>query len=272
MKPNAPPEKTDSAVSAWPKRLIVTLIVVDLIVVIVVIAMVQGPHFGIGVISAIVALGILGTATVTIVTVHAHKRLQSHKSHRASEFAESMGFEHRPGDASSVKQEFKTLPELKSGGTIRNIFEGIIAGRRVVAFEHVHVVHTGSAPVPVMRTIYAAETQSWPRVEIAPNRGLTKLLPKSFGRTRLELDLPEFNRRMRVKAADPDFALTLLSPELQQHILTKPTTTWRIIDGWICLIYNGAMRFDRAGDSMARLERFLELMPQELEYWPSDDL
>lgn len=228
---------------------------------------------GVGVTIGVAAIALSTFGVVCFVVARSVGAHQQQRQEATEEFAATHALAARAArDTADLKREFRMLPEIKHGGSIRRAFEGFIAGRRFVLFEHVYMVHTGSAAVPVIRTIYAVETPRWPRVEVSPNRGLRRLIPQSFGRARLELDLPEFNRRMRVKAADPDFALTLLSPELQRHILSRPIGTWRLIEGWICLIEQGSLRLDRATRGIAHLQRFLELLPQELEYWPTDEL
>ena len=144
-----------------------------------------------------------------------------------------------------------------------------IDGRRLIGFEHVHIIHTGSTAAPVYRSVFALETPPWPSLTVRRKSALGAALRRMFGSRDLQFDLPEFNRRFRVTTNDPDFALVLLSPALQRHIMSKPSVIWRLMNGWLVLVYPGALRFDRAEASIARLRRFAELIPPELDAWQS---
>lgn len=181
---------------------------------------------------------------------------------------DKLGLTRRKGEEKATKRRFGKLSELR-GGSINEVFEGALADRELVVFTHVRMIYTGNATVPIYRTIYAVATPAWLWVNITPSRPWSRWLGKLFGRRSFRLDLPEFNRRFRVTAHDEDFALTLLCPELQRHILDKPNVTWRLVDGWLCLVYNGRIRLDRAAGSIGRLEMFLNLIPPELASWES---
>lgn len=220
-----------------------------------------------GFVVGIVFVAVVLVAILTARTVVAARRAGAERESAREALSREHALTFRKSDEGVIKKRFRRLPEIKSGGKIKNVLTGELAGREMCAFEHVHVVHTGNAAVPVQRTVFALETPRWPRVDIKRKSALGAALRRLFGAKDLEFDLPEFNRRIRVTTPDPSFAITLLSPELQRHILTKPNVTWRLIDGWLCLIYSGALRFDRAAQSLERLETFWRLIPPELEYW-----
>ena len=69
----------------------------------------------------------------------------------------------------------------------------------------------------------------------------------------------------RVRTDDEDFAVTLLSPEVQAHLLTKRRVRWYLGYGRLCLIYQGALRPDRVVASAERLARMMALIPVEME-------
>lgn len=166
-----------------------------------------------------------------------------------------------------IRRLFLRLPEVKPGGSIKRTLEGKRADQSLIGFEHVHFIHTGQTAIPVTHTIYALQSSHWPRVDITPKRRFHRLLGMILRTHAIELDLPEFNARFRVVSDDSDFVVTLLSPELQRLILEKPDVAWRLIDGWVCLIYRGSMRYDRAASSIHRLEMFSGLIPPELAHW-----
>ena len=81
------------------------------------------------------------------------------------------------------------------------------------------------------------------------------------------MENPAFNLRFKVKTDDDDFAIALLSPEMQEFMLTKTTVSWRIVENRICLIYSGRLKLNRMEPSLQRMRRFWELIAPELENW-----
>ncbi len=218
---------------------------------------------------ATVVLVVAVVAVLTIVGVSSHRRRRERRQTSLTNFREVTGFSVRATDEGVVKALFHDLPEIKSSGKIKSVIEGEIDGRRLIGFEHVHIIHTGSTAAPVYRSVFALETPPWPSLTVRRKSGLGAALRRMFGSRDLQFDLPEFNRRFRVTTHDPDFALVLLSPALQRHIMSKPSVIWRLMNGWLVLVYPGALRFDRAEASIARLRKFAELIPPELDAWQS---
>lgn len=213
----------------------------------------------------IILLGIVAALFAFIFTARRKRkrRLKETKDVQLS----SLGLTQLENAESEIKRQFGKLPELRHKGSIKIAYTGVLAGRELYVFSHQYAVNTGHASIPVNHTIYAVQTPQWPKANIIPAGWMSLRIGSLFGRRSFKLDLPEFNRRFRVVTADEGFAITLLSPELQRHIITKTTVKWRVGDGWLCLIYSGAMTLDRASNSMRRLERFVELIPPELESW-----
>ncbi len=52
---------------------------------------------------------------------------------------------------------------------------------------------------------------------------------------------------------------------MQRLLSSKPGVWWNIKPGRLCLVYNGPLRFGRLDTSIARLEQFWSLVPDELE-------
>ncbi len=129
------------------------------------------------------------------------------------------------------------------------------------------MVSTGQTTVQVSHTIYAVEAPAWPATQIAARNWAGRLFRKLGRPTGLELDDPEFNRRFRLKTDDEDFAIALLSPEMQAFMLSKTSVKWRITPGRLCMIYNGTLKAGRMEASLQRLQRFWGLVPAELEAW-----
>ncbi len=81
------------------------------------------------------------------------------------------------------------------------------------------------------------------------------------------LDLPAFNDAFRVDAEHDDFAIALLSAEMQQFLLEKPTVDWSVGHGHLKLFYRGRLRRSRMDRSLDRLRRFWRQVAPELMEW-----
>ena len=197
------------------------------------------------------------------------ERRSAQQSSQTSLIAAEAGLSPMTKAEGEIRSLFGRLPEVRKHGKIKRTFSGERLGRHVIAFEHMHMIHTGNATVPIYKTVYAIETPPWPRVDVVPQLPIGRFIRRLLGRRGMELDLPEFNRRFSVRATEEDFAVVLLSREVQRHILSKPGVTWRLIDGWLCLIYPGRLRLPKAGVSLDRLERLAQLVAPELSAWES---
>ena len=75
---------------------------------------------------------------------------------------------------------------------------------------------------------------------------------------------------LQITAENDDFAIVLLSLQMQEFILSKTNARWRIDCGRVCLIYGGSLKAARMRASVDRMRRFWELVPQELEAWSGE--
>jgi len=212
---------------------------------------------------AVVIAAILGAA-VWIVRFRRGKG--SRTSSRESD-AQLLGLTYRGKGDKAFRARFGFLKAVPRGASIRHIYEGSLDGRPIEIFQSSYVVSTGQAMIQISHTIYAVEAPVWPPTQIASRNWFGRLFRK-FGRPAgLELDDPEFNRRFRLKTDDEDFAIALLSPDMQAFMLSKTSVKWRITPGLLCMIYNGTLNADRMEASLQRLRRFWELVPTELDAW-----
>ncbi len=181
--------------------------------------------------------------------------------------AERLGLTYRGKGDKEFRSRFSFLVAVPRGASIRHVYEGLLDGRPIEVFQSSYMVSTGQTMVQVSHTIYAVEAPAWPATQIAARNWFGRLIHK-LGRPRgLELDDPEFNRRFRLKTDDEDFAIALLSPDMQAFMLSKTSVKWRITPGRLCMIYNGTLKADRLEASLQRLQRFWALVPTELEAW-----
>lgn len=152
--------------------------------------------------------------------------------------------------------------------TLRYI--GRLDDRQLAIYQHQYMVFAGTTTVPVVHTVYLVEVSPhWPRLTIT-RRSSFAWLGRLFGRSPgLQLDDPQFNRAFSVKAENDDFAIALLTPDMQRYLLTKRTVTWRIDLCRLALMYKGKLREKRIAASLDRLAGFLDRIPDELEAWES---
>ena len=116
----------------------------------------------------------------------------------------------------------------------------------------------------VFETFYVLPAPDWPKVRIRARRVLGRLLYRFGLRTGLMLDNERFNASFRVDSADDDFAILLLSPELQAFLLEKTNVDWSAGSGAIKLFYRGGLKKSRVDRSLERLRRFRDLIDEEL--------
>ena len=181
--------------------------------------------------------------------------------------AQRLGFTFRGKGDKEFRARFSFLAVVPRGASIRHVYEGSLDGRPIEVFQSSYMVSTGQSMVQISHAIYAVEAPDWPATQIAARNWFGRLVRKLSGPRGLELDDPEFNRRFRLKTDDEDFAIALLSPEMQAFMLSKTSVKWRITPGRLCMIYSGTLKANRMEASLQRLQRFWKLVPPELEQW-----
>ena len=123
----------------------------------------------------------------------------------------------------------------------------------------------GMIPTPsVFEIFYVHPAPDWPKVRIRARRVFGRLLYRFGLRKGLMLDNERFNASFRVDSADADFAILLLSPELQAFLLEKTNVDWSAGSGAIKLFYRGGLKKSRVDRSLERLRRFRDLIDKEL--------
>lgn len=162
---------------------------------------------------------------------------------------------------------FGPLPGIPDRGQISHLMRGTLHERPLAIYSHALMVQTGYATVPVQHTVILCGAPDWPRVRIVPRNAFGRLMLR-LGRARgVWLDRADFNRAFHVRSEVPDFAIALLGPELQGHLLDHPGISWHVLPGVVAMVYRGALRADRLAAALDRLRRFWALVPDELEHW-----
>ncbi len=179
--------------------------------------------------------------------------------------ARELGFSYQRKGEAAFRRSYSDLPGIPDSGKAKHVMSGSIGDRPAVIFEHTYLVYNGSMMMPVNHTILSTAAPNWTKQSIAPRSCLSRLAERFGWESGFHLENAEFNSYFKVKTDDEDFALMLLSPEMQRLLSSKPGVWWNIKPGRLCLIYNGPLRFGRLDTSIARLEQFWSLVPNELE-------
>lgn len=138
----------------------------------------------------------------------------------------------------------------------------------VEIYERSQMMWLGSFMAPiVVECYYKLPAPQWPLVQIRVRRGMGKLWYKFGKRTGIVLDDDSFNASYKVTCRDEEFAIMLLSPELQAFIMDKPTVDWSAGNGAIKLWYRGKLRKKRIDQALNRLDSFKSLITPELFGW-----
>lgn len=171
------------------------------------------------------------------------------------------------------RSRLSKLARMPKPTEIRHLMRGEIAGRALTAFQHTYIVPAGQVMIPVVSTVYLAQAPTaWPKVVIAPTSAWRKALARLRRRSGPALDLDAFNRAFAIETKNPEFAILLLTPDLQEWLLDKRRQIkWVVGEGAVRLIYPGRMQPKRIERSIDRLKRFVSLLPAELEVWREED-
>lgn len=228
---------------------------------------------GIGVMTAKpqIAIILLALVTVAIVVVLVRRlrrsRLFGPDAKQAQSTMAALGLMPIPKPGKDLLKHFADLGVIHRSGSIKHAMHGMLGERRLMIFQHTYHVHTGQANIPIVNTLFATTSPRWPEMRIT-HRGFWSHVALKFGYGRgVQVESGAFNRAFKVSCADEDFAITLLSPDLQAFLLEADGERWTLSGGEVCLLQRSALRFDRLGPATERLKRFWSLVPRELEAW-----
>ena len=166
---------------------------------------------------------------------------------------------------------FATLEDLKTG--TRGVWwcgSGEIDGRAAHAVGHKYTVHRGKNSSTYYHTCFALQCPDhWPGVSLTPEHIGHKLMGL-FGKDDLKVEDERFNKRWRITGDDEDFAILLLSPEVQELLRERDkalggAAAWHIGNGWIRLVVDGRGKATAIAAGLERVRRIASLVPPELE-------
>jgi Tfp pilus assembly protein PilV len=138
----------------------------------------------------------------------------------------------------------------------------------VFMIEHSYVVSTGKNSQSVYHTAACvAVPAQWGEVALSREGMFTKI-GKLFGLKDLDLEDPAFNNAWRVRTADENFALALLSPEVQQFLAAEnapfKNDSWIIGSGTLSLVLGRQLKPEELDPFRARLLALIRMLAPEL--------
>ena len=142
--------------------------------------------------------------------------------------------------------------------------------RTVEIYERSQIVPIGAIMAPTVVECYflLQAPVHWPKIQIRTRRGFAKWFAKSKSQSGILLDDDNFNRTFKVSSKDKergqDFAIMLLTPELQRFMLEKQGVDWSVGEGAIKLWYRGKLKKKKADRAVDRLAHFESLIPDAL--------
>ncbi len=183
----------------------------------------------------------------------------------AQALATELGYDYVRTPDKSIRTRFSHLPEIKNYAGHKHVLSGDLDGRQLTFFNHTYIIPAGQVIIPVTHCVYACQAPNWPTLSVKPRSPWSRFFKRTSG---IVLENSAFNAAFKVTCTDEAFAVTLLSPEMQEFMLEKQSgMTWRIGTNMVCMVYTGTLKLPRVPQSLDRMRRFWSLIPDELEAW-----
>lgn len=105
-------------------------------------------------------------------------------------------------------------------GTLPGV-SGFARDLPVRLIEHSYTIHTGKSNHTVYHTAAVVDAPgAWPAVTLTPETMFSKI-GKALGMKDIEVEDPAFNKMWKVASTDENFALALLTPEVQKSLIAS---------------------------------------------------
>lgn len=158
----------------------------------------------------------------------------------------------------------------KGGSGVRFAASGAAQGRELTLVEHGYTSGSGDSKTTIRHAIAATPCPvAWPELRLTSESRLRKLAEWA-GAKDIEVEDPAFNARWKVRCTDPEFAVVLLTPEVQRELAAWPRHLWiEIGHGAVTVAARGYLTADRARELAAVITGLTALIPRELEVWTS---
>ncbi len=207
-----------------------------------------------------------------VANVRAERRYREQLAHSMGAAGFSVDFMPSDDEKAAAFQSLGPWHSLTRGARgVQCVARHTLRGLQTTLVLHRYMVSSGKSSHPVFHTIAAVPCPaSWPAVDLA-RQTLWHSFASLFVGKDLQVEDPDFNRRFHVNSDDPDFALLLLTPDVQSFCLRLPDhVVVRIGRGAVSL----GVRQRLPGESAVRLaEQAAELrrrISTELDAWVPD--
>lgn len=154
-------------------------------------------------------------------------------------------------------------------------FAGVVRTneREVTLIEHSYTSGSGKNQSTVRHAIAAVPAPAtWPELRVVPE-GIFRKLAELMGQKDVQLENQAFNERWRVKTTDEDFAVVLLSPEMQGWLAEWPREYRVMIGGGaIAIVSSGQLTPTRLPVMIRLVNEVADLIPPELELWGVEEM
>jgi hypothetical protein len=163
----------------------------------------------------------------------------------------------------------KPWAELPRGSKGVNWFARISRERDVTLIEHSYTTSSGKSSSTHYHTIAATGAPAdWPVLTLSRENIFHKI-GSLLGMKDLEVEDPEFNKRWRIKSAHEDFALLVLTPEIQKWAMSIDGTllTIRIGGGVVTLCRHRTLKPEEYLNFVDDCLALAGLIPPELDAW-----
>jgi hypothetical protein len=219
-------------------------------------------------------LMIFGTfvAIVAVVATIAIMAEKARKKRLTAEF-EAAGFRvnFKPDEMdkhSALGQCGGSWSQLKTGSTgVQWTVFGHVGQTPVAMCEHRYTTGSGKNKSTHYNTIAATPApQAWPFVELSPESVFHRI-GELFGSKDFKVEDEAFNRKWRVKVTDEEFALLVLTPEVQAWCMTLPKYAQVRVGGGAVTVALGKYISKDATMLINRCVELSRMLPQELHAW-----
>ncbi len=166
---------------------------------------------------------------------------------------------------------FEALKLPRGGRALKMLAHREDADTRTTRFmKHQYTIYAGNTVIIVTNTAVQVDAPSnWPRVRLQRAHLGHKLI-KMVGMTDLEVEDPVFNKAWRVSSDHDDFALLVLSEEVQELLRDPPKhEAWSIGAGGIICHRSAAAKLKDIDAMHDRLEQLRSRLAPELDAWDS---
>lgn len=184
------------------------------------------------------------------------------------DFAGEYGLAYRDQAEAMLLHPYLAAPPIRGDATITRVFQGCFLDRSVLVLQQTHHVSYGHGSVPVHATVLILDDLDWPTMWIEPRRGIGKWLRAARRPDEIPFEDAGFLRDFRVATEDEDFAILLLTPEVQHFMDQDRASAWYSVNGSLVLVTKGELDAVKGRLLMKRVEELFDLIPDELHVHP----